>query len=90
MGTFAVNLPLITSTTAIYSTAVTLTNITPNHAIVIQDMGTVSGATANSTVSSARVVFSVIPQQGQVTINYLNNGATVNAGDKVYSYIAVL
>lgn len=90
MGTFAVNLPLITSTTPFYSTAVVLLNVTPDHAIVVQDMGTVSGASANSTGSSARILFSVTPQVGQVTLTYVNQGATVNASDKVYSYLAAL
>lgn len=90
MGTFAVNLPLITSTTALYSTIVLLTNVTANHAIVVQDNGIVSGATANSTGSTARILFSVQPQDGQITLTYVNNAATVNAGDKVYSYLAAL
>ncbi len=88
MGTFAVNLPLITSTTPTYSTTVVIPLITANHAIVVQDMGLVSGATANSTGSSARILFSVQPQDGAVVMTYVNNAATVNAGDKVYSYIA--
>lgn len=90
MGTFAVNLPLITSTTPFYSTAVVVTGLTANHAISVQDMGLVSGATANATASTARILFSAQPQDGQVTLTYLNNAATVNAGDKVYSYIATL
>lgn len=90
MGTFVVNLPLITSTTALYSTAVTLTGITANHAVSISNMGLVSGSTANNSGSTARIVYSVQPQDGQVTIQYLNNAATVNASDVVYSYIATL
>lgn len=88
MGTFAVNLPLITSTTATYSTIVAVTNMTPDYALAVFDMGAVSGATANATGSTARILFSAQPQVGQVTLTYLNTGATVNAGDKVYSFIA--
>jgi hypothetical protein len=90
MGTFAVNLPLVTSTTPFYSTVVTVTGVTPDHAIVVQDNGVVSGASANSTGSSARILFSVLPQQGAITMTFVNQGATVNATDKVFSYIAAL
>lgn len=88
MGTFAVNLPLITSTTALYSTAVTVTGMTPDHILAVFNMGLVSGATANNSGSTARVLFSAQPQQGQITLQYINNAATVNAGDVVYSFLA--
>lgn len=88
MGTFVVNLPLITSTTAIYTTTVLITNLTPDHAFAAFDMGTVSGASANATGSTARILFSAQPQVGQVLLTYVNNAATVNASDKVYSFIA--
>lgn len=90
MGTFLVSLPLITSTTALYTTAVTITGLTENHAISVQNMGLVSGATANNSGSTARILHGVQPQVGQVTLTYVNQGATVNAGDIVYSYIATL
>lgn len=90
MGTFAVNLPAIAATTALYSTAVTVTGLTANHALQVFDMGVVSGATANATASTARILFSCQPQDGQVTLSYLNTGAAVNASDKVYSYVATL
>lgn len=90
MGTFAVNLPSITSTTTLYTTAVIVPGITSNHALQVQDMGIVSGATANAIASTARILFSAQPQDGQVTLSYVNTGATVNASDKVYSYIATL
>lgn len=90
MGTFLVSLPLITSTTALYSTIVTVTGITENHAVSVTNMGLVSGATANNSGSSARILYSVQPQVGQVTLQYVNNAATVNASDIVYSYIATL
>jgi len=89
-GTVAVNLPAIAATTPFYSTVVTMVNITPNHSIQMFDMGTVSGASANATPSTARILFSIQPQQGQVTMSFLNTGATVNASDKVYSYVATL
>lgn len=88
MGTFAVNLPLITSSTPTYSTIVLITNLTPDYAFAAFDMGLVSGATANAVASTARILASAQPQVGQVTLNYLNTGATVNAGDRVYSFIA--
>lgn len=90
MGTFAVNLPLITSTTALYSTAVTVTGITHDHALNVLNMGLVSGASANNSGSTARVLYSAQPQDGQITLQYINNAATVNASDIVYSYIATL
>lgn len=89
-GTVAVNLPLITVTTPFYSTVVVMLGITPNHAVTMQDMGAVSGATANATASSARILYSVQPQVGQVTMTFLNNAATVNAGDRVFAYVATL
>lgn len=89
MGTFLVSLPLITSTTPTYSTIVTITGMTPNHAVAIFNQGLVSGSTANNSGSTARVLFSVQPQDGQVTLQYINNAATVNPGDAVYSFIAV-
>lgn len=88
MGTFVVNLPLITSTTAIYTTTVVITNLTPDYAFAAFDNGAVSGATANATGSTARILFSAQPQVGQVLLTYVNNAATVNAGDKIYSFIA--
>lgn len=88
MGTFLVSLPLITATTAIYTTTVAITNLTPDFAFAAFDQGTVSGATANATGSTARILFSTQPQAGQVLLTYVNNAATVNAGDKIYSFIA--
>lgn len=88
MGTFVVNLPLITSTTPLYSTIVLVTGLTPDHALAVFNMGVVSGATANNSGSTARILFSAQPQQGQATLTYVNNAATVNASDIVYSFIA--
>lgn len=90
MGTFIVNLPLITSTTAIYSTAVTIANMTPDYALSVMNMGAVSGASSNNSGSTARILYSVQPQVGQVTLTYINTGVTVNASDIVYSYLAAL
>lgn len=87
-GTVAVNLQAVAATTVTYSTAVIMAGVTPNHAVTMQDMGLVSGATANSVGSSARILFSVQPQVGQVTMTFVNQGAAVNAGDRVYSYVA--
>lgn len=90
MGTFVANLPLITSTTALYTTAVTVAGITANHALSVTNMGLVSGASTNNSGSTARILFSAQPQDGQITLTYVNNAATVNASDVVYSYIATL
>ncbi len=88
MGTVVVNLPLITSSTPLYSTIVLIPGLTAQHALAFFNMGLVSGATANNTGSTARILFSSQPQDGQATLTYVNNAATVNAGDIVYSFIA--
>lgn len=88
MGTFLVSLPLITSTTALYSTVVTISGLTAQHSFACFNMGLVSGATANNSGSTARILFSAQPQDGTATLTYVNNAATVNAGDIVYSFIA--
>lgn len=87
-GTIAVNLPAIAATTPSYSTIVTMPGITPNHALTFMDMGLVSGATANSVGSTARILFSAQPQVGTATLTFINQGAAVNACDKVFSYVA--
>ena len=87
-GTILVSLPLITSTTPTYSTIVAMPGITPNHSLAFFNMGLVSGATANNSGSTARILFSAQPQEGQVTLTYVNNAATVNASDIVYTFIA--
>lgn len=88
MGTFLVSLPLITSTTPLYSTIVTVPGLTANHMIAVFNQGLVSGATANNSGSTCRVLFSAQPQDGQVTLQFINNAATNNAGDVVYAFIA--
>lgn len=90
MGTFAVNLPAVAATTVTYSTIVVVPGITANHAVVVQDQGAVSGATANAVGSTARIINLVQPQDGQITVTYTNQGAAANATDRVYSYIATL
>ena len=88
MGTFLVSLPLITATTPTYSTIVTVPGMTAQHMLAVFNQGLVSGATANNTGSTARILFSAQPQDGSVTLTYVNNAATVNAGDIIYSFIA--
>ncbi len=90
MGTFAVNLPAVAATTTLYSTIVVAAGVTSNHAVQVFDMGVVSGASANATASTARILFSALPQDGAITLSYVNTGAAVNASDKVYSYVATL
>ena len=88
MGTIVVNLPAVAATTPSYTTILTLPGVTPNHAIQFQDMGVVSGASANAVGSTARILQLAQPQQGQVTLTFINQGAAANATDRVFSYVA--
>jgi len=87
-GTILVSLPALAATTATYSTIVTIPGLTAGHALAFFNMGVVSGASANNTGSTARILFSAQPQDGQATLTYVNTGAAVNAADIVYTFIA--
>lgn len=88
-GTFSVSLPGVAATTALYSTIVAIPGLTPDHSFAVFNMGVISGATANNSGSTARILFSAQPQVAQATLTYINTGAAVNAGDIVYTFIAV-
>lgn len=90
MGTFAVNLQAVSANGITYSTAAIITGLTENHSISVTNMGLVSGATANATTSTGRILLSVQPQVGQATLTFMNTGVATNASDMVFSYIATL
>lgn len=92
MGTFAVQFPVITSTSNIYSTVVTVAGIRDEDALVVQlNSGThaTRDVFAVGSGSTARILNAVKPGDGQITMGFLNLGQTTGYTELIYSYLAM-
>lgn len=92
MGTFRVQFPTITATSNIFSTVVTVSGIRSEDAVVVQlNKGVSAGydVLAVGSGSTARILNAVVPGDGQLTLGFINMGATTGYADLIYSYLAV-
>lgn len=92
MGTFRVQFPTITSSSNTFSTVVTVAGIRAEDAMVVQlNQGVSAGysVVGMGSGATARVLNSVTPGNGSVTLGFINMGATTGYADLIYSYLAV-
>lgn len=92
MGTFRVQFPTITSTSNTFSTIVTVPGIRSEDAVVVMlNQGVSAGysVTGMGSGATARILNSVTPGDGQVTLGFFNNGLTTVYTDLIYSYLAM-
>jgi hypothetical protein len=92
MGTFQVDIPVVTSTTNIFSTIATVSGIRAEDALVVfLNRGITAGYDifAAGSGSTSRILFGATPGNGNITLGFLNNGLTTSAISLVYSYLAM-
>ena len=92
MGTFNVQFPTITSTSNTFSTIVTVAGIRAEDAVVVMLNSGISAAysvVGMGSGATARILNSVTPGNGNVTLGFINNGLTTVYSDLIYSYLAV-
>ena len=92
MGTFVVHFPTITSTSNTYSTIVTVAGIRAEDALVVQlNGGTSAGYSVVGMGSGAtsKILNSVTPGNGNITLGFFNNGLTTVYTELIYSYLAM-
>lgn len=91
MGTFVVQFPTITSTSNTFSTIVTVAGIRAEDALVVQlNQGVSSGysVVGMGSGSTSKILMSATPGNGQITLGFVNQGATTGYTELVYSYLA--
>lgn len=86
-GTFGIQLPAIAATTYVQSTIVTVAGIRLEDALTVtrSDQGVSAGY---ATASTARIFYSAIPGNGNITMSFLNMGAATGYGELCFSYTA--
>lgn len=87
MGTFSVQLPAVAATTSVFSTVVSVTGIRIEDALTItrSDQGV---SAAYATPTTAKIFYSAIPGNGQITMNFINLGAATGYTEHTFSYSA--
>lgn len=89
MGTFAVQLPGLTSTTNQYSTIVTVSGIRVEDGLMVQpNKGVSAGYSLSGAGGTARILLSAEAQNGAILLTYFNQATTAYA-ELVYTYSAV-
>jgi len=86
-GTFAVHLPAIATTTGLYSTIATVSGIRAEDGLTVSLQGGTSAGYATAT--TAKILYSAIPGNGSITLNFINLGAATGYTEPVISYTAV-
>lgn len=93
MGSFAIQLPLISATTDMQSTVVTVGGITAVDALVVQvNGGTSTGYGAvnlGASGATSRILFRALPGAGNITLTFANLGVSTGYVEYVCSYVAV-
>ncbi len=87
MGTFAIQLPALAATTFVQSTIATVSGIRAEDGLVVTLQGGVSAG--YGTATTARVLQSAIPGNGNITLNFVNIGAGTGYVELLASYVAV-
>ena len=92
MGTFAVQLPAIASTTSVQSTTVTVAGIRSEDGLAVLLNGGVSGGYGEISASSgatSRILFTARPGAGVITLGFMNLGVATGYVEFIASYVAV-
>ena len=85
MGTFAVQLPAVASTSGRYSTIVTLATMQQGDAVIVFDNG---GPQSYGAATSACIVTQALAQDGQLQLTFFNATSATAYVEKVYAYVA--
>jgi len=91
-GSFAIQIPAITSTSSVQSTVVTVAGIRTSDALVVTVNGGTSagyGALNQGGGGSARVLWQALPGAGNITLSFVNLGTTTGYTEYICSYAAM-
>lgn len=86
-GTFAIQLPAIAATTFFQSTIATVSGIRAEDGLTVSMQGGVSAG--YGTASTARILHSAVPGNGNITLTFVNIGAATGYVELIAAYTAV-
>lgn len=86
-GTFAVQIPAIAATTFSQSTVATVVGIRAEDGLTVVNQTPL--ASAYGTASTARILFSAVPGNGNITLSFVNIGAATGYTEHVFGFTAV-
>lgn len=86
-GTFAIQIPAIAATTSVTSTIATVAGIRAEDGLTVSLQGGTSAG--YGTTTTAKILYSAIPGNGSITLNFVNLGAATGYTEHVIAYTAV-
>lgn len=86
-GTFVAQLPAVTSTSSMFSTVVTVAGIRAEDGLVVSLQGGTSAT--YGTATTAKIFYSATPGNGNITLNFMNLGASTGYTEVVMGYTTV-
>lgn len=83
-GTFAVQIPAVAATTFAFQTIVILANMLPNDVVSVTNI--TPAASTYGVETTAKILFAVAPQNGQLLMRFINIGAATGYTEHVFAY----